>query len=156
MNKNIDKNSYKEASYGRKQLTITSIVILILSILALVGGIVLIVNGILHGKVVFKVLKIIGGSILTLLGLAFTYASFMALMTSLGMLKNNSMNVKDGNRAIGTLNIFKCDKCGCENEENAKFCKQCGASFSEYVECECGTRNPVDAEFCKSCGKKLK
>lgn len=156
MNKNIDKNSYKEASYGRKQLTITSIVILVLSILALVGGIVLVVNGILHGKVIFKVLKIIGGVVLVLLGLAFGYASFMALMTSFGMLKNNTMNVKDGNRAIGTLNVFKCDKCGYENEEDAQFCKECGASFNEYIECDCGTRNPADSEFCKACGKKLK
>lgn len=156
MNKNIDKNSYKEASYGRKQLMITSIVILVLALASLIGGIVLVVNGIMHGKVIFKVLKIAGGVVLVLLGLAFGYASYMALMTSFGMIKTNTMNVKDGNRAIGTLNVLKCDKCGYENEEDAQFCKQCGASFNEYVECDCGTRNPADAEYCKACGKKLK
>lgn len=156
MNKNIDKNAYKESSYGKKQLQIVSSIILVLSIVALVGGIVLFINGILHGKVIFKVLKIIGGILLALLGCAFGYASFMALMTSFGMMKNNSMNVKDGNRAVGTLNVLKCDKCGYENEEGALFCKQCGESMSDYIECECGTRNPKDAEFCRSCGKKLK
>lgn len=156
MNRNIDKNSYKEATYGKKQLTVVSLIILLLSIAALVGGVVLIVNGILHGKVVFKVLKIVGGVVLALLGLAFGYASFMAFATSLGMLKNNSMNVKDGNRAVGTLNILKCDRCGYENEEDALFCKHCGESMSDYIECECGTRNPKDSEFCRTCGKKLK
>lgn len=156
MNKNIDKNIYKEAGYGRKQLLIASIVVLVLSVVALVGGIVLLVNGIRISGVFSKIWRIVLAVILILLGLMFGYGAFTALGAAMGMMKNDSMNVKDGNRAIGTLNVLKCDKCGREVEEGAEFCNHCGESLLDYVECECGTRNPKDAEFCSSCGKKIK
>lgn len=155
MNKNIDKNSYKEASYGKKQLTIVSIIIFVLAVVALVGGIALLVNGIKVHGVFSKIWRIILACILVFFGVVCGYASIMAFFTSLDMLKNKNMNVKDGNRAVGTLNVLKCDKCGHEVEEGAEFCKNCGASLSDYIECECGTRNPKDAEFCSSCGQEL-
>lgn len=156
MNKNVDKNAYQEAHYGKKQLVIVSTVILVLSLLALVGGIVLLVNGIKASGVFGKVWRIVLAVILMFIGGVFSYASVMALFTSMGMLKNDSMNVKDGNRAKGTLNIYKCDKCGHEVEEGAEFCKNCGVSLKDYIECECGTRNPSDATHCSKCGKELK
>lgn len=156
MNKNIDKNSYKEASYGKKQLTIVSVIIFVLSVIALVGGIALLVRGIIVDGVFAKVWRIILACVLIFFGVVCGYASFMAFFTSMSMLKNKSMNVKDGNRAKGTLNVLKCDKCGHEVEEGAEFCKNCGESLADYVECECGTRNPKDAEFCSSCGKEIK
>ena len=140
MNKNVDKNAYKEVQYGKKQLVVVSALILIVGLLALVGGIVLLVKGITVSGVFSKVWRII----------------LAVVFTSMGMLKNNSMNVKDGNRAKGTLNVLKCDKCGYEVEEGAEFCKNCGASLKDYIECECGTRNPNDAEHCSKCGKALK
>lgn len=156
MNKNVDKNAYKEVQYGKKQLVIVSALILIVGLLALVGGIVLLVKGITVSGVFSKVWRIILAVVLIFFGGVFSYASIMALFTSMGMLKNNSMNVKDGNRAKGTLNVLKCDKCGYEVEEGAEFCKNCGASLKDYIECECGTRNPNDAEHCSKCGKALK
>ncbi|MBQ8431227.1 MAG: zinc ribbon domain-containing protein [Clostridia bacterium] len=152
----MDKNIYKEASYGKKQLIITSVVVLILAVLGVVGGIALFINGILAGGVWGKIWRIALGIVLFLLGSAFGYAGFMSLFTAVSMLKNNSGNVKDGNRAKGTINIVKCDKCGYENEENAEYCKNCGESMKAYIECECGTRNQKDAEFCVNCGKSLK
>ncbi len=156
MNKNIDKNAYKEASYGKKQLIIVSSVILALGIAMLVGGIFILVHGIKACAVWSKVWRIILAVVLIFFGGVFGYASTMALLTSFGMMKNNSMNVKDGNRAIGTLNVLKCDKCGHEVEEGAEFCNHCGASLADFIECECGTRNPKDATHCSKCGKELK
>lgn len=156
MNKDINKNVYKEASYGRKQLIIASVVVLVLSLLAIVGGIVLFVFGIKVDGIWSKIWRIALGIILFILGCMFGYAGIMSFFTSMSMIKTKNMNVKDGNRAKGTLNVLKCDKCGYENEDNAQFCKNCGASMTGYIECECGTRNPNDAEFCSGCGKNLK
>ena len=156
MNKNINKNIYKEASYGKKQLVIASIIVIVLAIAGVVGGIALFVLGVRVDGIWSKIWRIVLGIVLFLIGSMFGYAGFMSLFTSISMIKTNEMNVKDGNRAKGTLNILKCDKCGYENEDNAQFCKNCGASMQDYIECECGTRNPTDAEFCSNCGKKIK
>lgn len=156
MNKNIDEKSYKEASYGRKQLMTVSIIVFIVSLILVAGGIALFVFGVKANGWFGKTWRIAIAIVLLFLGGTFGYASFMAFWTSTSMLKNNSMNVKDGNRAKDTLNILKCDKCGAENEKDAEFCKNCGASMKDYIECECGTRNPLDSEFCKNCGKSLK
>lgn len=156
MNKDINKNVYKEASYGKKTLTVMSVIVILLSIAAIVGGIVLFVQGCRVSGVGSKIWRIALGVVLALIGFVFGYASFMAFFTSLSMIKPNSGNVKDGNRAKGTINILKCDKCGHENPINAEFCKNCGESMQDFIECECGTRCPKDAEFCTTCGKKLK
>lgn len=156
MNKNVDRNAYREAHYGKKQLIIVSSIILIVGLIALIGGIALFVRGVTISGVFSKIWRIVLAVVLVFLGGVLSYASIMALFTSMGMLKNDSMNVKDGNRAKGTLNVLKCDKCGYEVEEGAEFCKNCGESLADYVECECGTRNPKDAEHCSHCGKSLK
>lgn len=156
MNKNIDKNAYQKPKTGKHQLTIVSLVILILSLCTLILGVVLIVRGIIVAGIASKIWRIVLGGLLALLGVIFSYASFMALFTSFAMLKNDSMNVKDGNSAIGTLNVLKCDRCGYEVQQGANHCNHCGASLEDFIECECGTRNPKDAEHCSNCGKKLK
>ena len=55
---------------------------------------------------------------------------------------------------------MKCDVCGRENPPNARFCRECGISFTEleqaHMKCDaCGRENPPDARFCRECGKSL-
>jgi ribosomal protein L40E len=48
-----------------------------------------------------------------------------------------------------------CQKCGTENLDDARFCKDCGARImdKEFVTCtKCHSENEYDALFCKKCG----
>ena len=57
---------------------------------------------------------------------------------------------------------MKCNKCGFENNDNAKFCSWCGEKFealeekNEENKCNvCGSVNTKDAKFCSVCGSQL-
>ena len=51
----------------------------------------------------------------------------------------------------------KCQQCGCELEDDALFCVQCGAKQDSVVKCpKCGHVNPADNDFCTECGTRLK
>ena len=45
--------------------------------------------------------------------------------------------------------------CGCENEADGKFCKNCGAPL-ECVCAHCGASVATDSMYCAQCGAKLK
>ena len=56
----------------------------------------------------------------------------------------------------------KCDKCGYENRDTAKFCSDCGAALSKKsdgdasVACPaCGAVAVNGAAFCGVCGRNL-
>src|SRR5215469_16642460 len=49
---------------------------------------------------------------------------------------------------------MRCDKCGAENRDTAKFCEKCGARLSPRCP-SCGAENRPDARFCDSCGVAL-
>ena len=56
---------------------------------------------------------------------------------------------------------MKCTVCGCENEENATLCAQCGLNFTpapepvETVVCiHCGKQLRSSAKYCVYCGEK--
>ena len=50
---------------------------------------------------------------------------------------------------------WKCE-CGHENEENAKFCNECGKPKKTSGVCaKCGKVNPEGSKFCNDCGEKL-
>ena len=153
--KQIDKNVYKEARYGRKHLMMFSIVALLLSLGALAGGIVMIVLGATSGDTTKIIWMCVVGGVLALLGLVFTMFSIVMFFTSVSMIKVENGSVKDGNRAIGTVNVLKCDKCGEELDDNSTFCVKCGTKVEGGKMCECGTLNNQDAQYCKSCGKQL-
>ena len=153
--KNINKNAYKEAKYGRKHLMIFAIVALILSLGLLGGGIAMIVVGATSGVLASIIWMSIVGAIMVILGIVFAIFSITMLATAVSMIKVEQGSVKDGNRAIGTVNVLKCDKCGEELPENATFCSKCGSSVEGTIKCECGTVNKIDSQFCISCGKKL-
>ncbi len=154
--KKINREIYQEAKYGRKALMITSIILIVLSLGVLAGGIALLVLGCISNETSQIVVKVPIGVVLILLGLTGGGFSIPMLFVSLSMIKTNSGSVKDGNRAIGTVNILKCDKCGRELAENSTFCTNCGKEVNGKIICECKTVNDADAEYCAGCGKKLK
>ena len=155
MNKE-DKKVYQEASYGKKTLVVFSLVIAILGLGALAGGITLLVFGCISNVTSEIAWKVSVGVILILIGLAGSGIGTYMFLVSLGMMNIKRGNVKDGNRAIGTVNVSKCQKCGRELDENATFCTNCGAPVDGKVKCEgCGTINSADAEFCSNCGRLL-
>ncbi|HIG49116.1 MAG TPA: zinc ribbon domain-containing protein, partial [candidate division Zixibacteria bacterium] len=50
---------------------------------------------------------------------------------------------------------ISCDVCGTDNEADANFCIDCGASLQQTF-CEaCGEDNMPHAKFCAHCGEKL-
>jgi len=49
---------------------------------------------------------------------------------------------------------MNCSKCNFQNEDSAKFCKNCGAELS--VNClKCNSKNKESAKFCQHCGEEL-
>ena len=62
---------------------------------------------------------------------------------------------------LGDLMSKICSKCGFSNNDDAKFCLECGNSLEsnavkEGVSCpSCNSVNPLDSVFCKECGSSL-
>lgn len=51
---------------------------------------------------------------------------------------------------------MKCEKCGFENNENAKYCINCGNRMDGKVLCpNCGNSFDKDALKCDKCGYKV-
>ena len=49
---------------------------------------------------------------------------------------------------------MKCPKCQFENQEDAKFCNECGSKLE--IACQqCGKANPLGSKFCNECGHTL-
>lgn len=153
--KNINKNAYQEAKYGRKHLMIFAIVSIILSLALLGSGIALIVVGATSGETAKIIWMVILGVIMAVLGVVFGVFSIIMFFTSTSMIKVDQGSVKDGNRAIGSVNVVKCDKCGEELPDNATFCSKCGTAVEGKKVCKCGTANSPEAEYCIGCGEKL-
>ena len=154
--KKINKDAYREARYGKKTLMIISIVIFALCLGALAGGISMFVIGLMSGILSKMIWMPIVGGLLAILAIVFGIFSIIMFFTSVSMINVEQGSVKDGNRAIGTVNVVKCDKCGEELPDNAAFCSKCGTAVEGVKTCECGAANEMDAEYCVSCGKKLK
>jgi hypothetical protein len=58
---------------------------------------------------------------------------------------------------------MKCNNCGIENKDDAKFCANCGSELQRLEEPKntktcfnCGFENTRDAKFCASCGVELR
>lgn len=51
---------------------------------------------------------------------------------------------------------MKCNECGSENPNQAKFYRKCGTSIGAHLKCvRCGAENPGDSVFCTDCGERL-
>lgn len=51
---------------------------------------------------------------------------------------------------------IKCPGCGALNDEHAKFCGECGNSFSSTKKCpSCGANVEGQMKFCSECGTKM-
>jgi hypothetical protein len=49
--------------------------------------------------------------------------------------------------------MSKCPKCGCQCEDGAKFCDECGAPIPQEKECpKCHAHIGLNAKFCDECG----
>lgn len=49
---------------------------------------------------------------------------------------------------------MRCSKCNSDNPSTAKFCIECGTSFTSRCS-ECGFENPYRSKFCAECGTAL-
>lgn len=51
---------------------------------------------------------------------------------------------------------IRCLECNALNDENAKFCSNCGAKLEKVRKCpDCGKELDENAKFCSNCGKKI-
>ena len=49
---------------------------------------------------------------------------------------------------------MECPNCGHENDEDAKFCDECGTAMAKSCP-SCGKSNDGDAKFCDGCGNRF-
>ena len=53
---------------------------------------------------------------------------------------------------------MRCNKCGYNNPDDAKYCINCGRELenpSEKICPKCGAKNYTDSVFCSECGNML-
>jgi hypothetical protein len=50
--------------------------------------------------------------------------------------------------------VISCPKCGHANDDEAKFCDECGTAMSKSCS-SCGEVNDGDAKFCNACGNRF-
>ena len=56
----------------------------------------------------------------------------------------------------GSQNKIRCHKCNELQDEDAKFCDNCGSAILKTISCpQCNELNDPDAKFCDNCGVKL-
>ena len=157
MKKPLKKDIYKEMKYGKKELTIVSIVVLVLSIAIFAGGVTLVVLGALNPNGAWQIIwRVLLGAILLIIGGVLFGVGVTMFAVTRSMLNFDSGNVADGNRAIGTINVRKCEKCGKKLSDDASFCSDCGEPVELSVCESCGKPIPQDAKFCEDCGKGVK
>ncbi len=135
-----------------------SIAGVVLGLLALVGGIVLIVSGIgdIGDKIVAAILKLVFGVLLILGGGYLSIFGFYTLFVG-SAVKATKGSIAEGNIAMaGTVNMLKCKNCGYEVQPGDKVCGHCGHSLSDKKVCpKCGATNMSENKKCSACGADL-
>ena len=52
------------------------------------------------------------------------------------------------------MEAIRCENCGADNPEQAKYCSSCGSALSAKCS-QCGASNPTYARFCNNCGTAI-
>ena len=158
MKKPLQKDIYREAKYGKKELTIASVVILLLSIALLVVGIFMIVKGALNPNGAWQIIwRVLLGVVSLVIGGILLGVGITMFAVTRSMINVEQGNVSDvENRAIGTINVLKCEKCGSKLSDDAKFCKECGEPVELNVCEQCGKPISKNSKYCEECGKGVK
>lgn len=155
--KKIDKNAYQEKRLDKSHLTLAGLLVLVISLALIIGGVWLFVKGVQISGIFATIWRIVLAVIMLLFGLPLGYVAFMMLVTAHSMINVKNGSVSDvGNSAIGTVNVYKCNKCGAKLDEETEHCPNCGAKFDGTIKCECGHKNKMDSKHCTKCGKELK
>ena len=151
------RDMYQEIRYGKKALIIVGIVVMVLSLAAFVGGILLIVFGSLNPNGAWEIIwRVVLGSMMVIFGAIFFCIAVSMLSITRTMMPSGEGSVADGNRSIGTANVKLCPKCGAKLDKDAKFCQKCGEKLELDFCPNCGHPISKGSAFCDKCGKEIK
>lgn len=67
---------------------------------------------------------------------------------------NISDSIADTANKVKKCSSKTCPKCGAINDENDKFCSNCGTPLTKKCP-KCQNENNIDSKFCSNCGEKL-
>ncbi|MFQ6752653.1 MAG: double zinc ribbon domain-containing protein [Clostridia bacterium] len=142
--------AYKEKRYGKKELKIFTGVILFIALVAIVSGIVAVLDMTHWSKYIILGVTLAIGIALIIWGIY--------LFSIISATPDEEKSVRDGNDTMGTANATLCDKCGRVLADDSKHCEHCGAKqeVTNKVCAKCNHKNSKTAKFCKSCGEELK
>lgn len=155
--KKIDKKAYEEKRHDKSHLMLLGILVALVALALIIGGVWLFIKGVSVAGALQKTWRILLAVVMLLFGLPVGYVSFMMMVTANSMINVKDGNVSDvGNSGMGTVNVYKCEKCGTKLTGDEEHCTNCGTQISGLVKCGCGAKNSVDAKHCAKCGKELK
>lgn len=142
---------------NKKTLLIISAVIMIGCLLLMGGAIALIVCGanVVAEKLALGIVLILAGALLAILFAGGIVFGAVLFFTGKSLVALNG-SIAEENLAKGTVNMTKCQNCGEPVDPADKFCGKCGATTTEFKQCEnCKVLNKKDANVCTACGEKL-
>lgn len=137
---------------GKTALISVGVITLILSVAAIIGGVLLIINAVSGDAI--SVVGLIFGILLCLLfifgliiGIYFTWVG--------SVLVAKKGSVVEDNLGHDTMNAKLCRVCGVELN-NESFCPSCGKSTFSSCSCpKCGFCNYIENKHCANCGEIL-
>lgn len=103
---------------------------IVISVLLLVFGIILTVNGANKLPETWGIVKLAIGVVMIIVSIPFGLGGIRGIWIGLYMTATKG-SIKEGNIAKegGTINMIKCDKCGTEIKDGETACSNCGKPF---------------------------
>lgn len=144
----------------KRALTGFSLAIAVIGLLAIIGGIILVIFGsknIIDSNHLTGGLQLGFGIALIILGGSVGVIGLYMFFVGLAVKATNG-SIAQGNVAKnGTINMKKCPNCGAEIKDGDEFCTTCGKSLSDKLVCpKCGATNMSENKKCSACGADLK